>query len=52
MLQDVRRGAPTEIDSISGAICREGDARGLNTPIAWCLWQLVRAKSDYQHRNA
>jgi 2-dehydropantoate 2-reductase len=45
MLQDIRRGAPTEIDAISGAICREGDAQGLDTPIAWSLWQLVRAKS-------
>ncbi len=52
MLQDIRRGAPTEIDAISGAICREGDAQGVNTPIAWCLWQLIRARSYQQAGGA
>jgi len=44
MLQDIRRGAPTEIDAISGAIVREGERAGISTPINWTLWQLVQGK--------
>jgi 2-dehydropantoate 2-reductase len=44
MLQDIRRGAPTEIDAISGAIVREGERAGIATPINWTLWHLVRGK--------
>jgi len=43
MLQDVLRGAPTEIDSICGAIIQAGDKTGVPTPIIRTLWQLVRA---------
>jgi len=43
MLQDVERGAPTEIDSINGAVVREGEAVGVPTPINWALTQLVKA---------
>lgn len=43
MLQDVERGAPTEINSINGAIVREGEAVGVPTPINWTLTQLVKA---------
>lgn len=45
MLQDVRRGAPTEIDAINGAIVREGRRLGVPTPVNWTLWNLVRAKA-------
>ena len=44
MLQDIRRGAPTEIDAISGAVVREGERVGISTPINWTLWQLVQGK--------
>src|SRR3990172_8290732 len=44
MLQDIRRGAPTEIDAISGAVVREGERHGALTPLNWTLWNLVRAK--------
>ncbi len=44
MLQDIRRGAPTEVDAINGAVVREGDRLGVPTPINWSLWNLVRAK--------
>jgi 2-dehydropantoate 2-reductase len=44
MLQDIRRGAPTEIDAINGAVVREGEAAGVATPLNWSLWNLVRAK--------
>lgn len=44
MLQDIRRGAPTEIDAISGAVVREGELAGISTPINWTLWHLVQGK--------
>jgi 2-dehydropantoate 2-reductase len=43
MLQDVLRGAPTEIDAISGAIVQAGTQTGVPTPINRTLWQLVKA---------
>lgn len=46
MLQDVRRGAPTEIDAICGAIVRFARQVGLPTPTLETLWYLVRAKVD------
>jgi 2-dehydropantoate 2-reductase len=42
MLQDVIRGAPTEIDSINGAIMSIGEAMGVPTPVNRTLWQLVK----------
>lgn len=41
MLQDLERGAPTEIDSIHGAVAREGVRLGVPTPTLQCLWQAV-----------
>lgn len=43
MLQDVLRGAPTEIDAINGAVVREGRRLGAPTPINETLWRLVCA---------
>lgn len=43
MLQDVRRGAPTEIDAICGGIVRAGDQTGVPTPVNWTLQLLIRA---------
>jgi 2-dehydropantoate 2-reductase len=43
MLQDVQRGALTEIDAICGAIAHEGEMLGVQTPINRTLWHLVRA---------
>jgi 2-dehydropantoate 2-reductase len=42
MLQDVRRGAPTEIDFISGAVVRAGEQTGVTTPVNRTLWLLVK----------
>jgi 2-dehydropantoate 2-reductase len=42
MLQDVLRDAPTEVDAINGAIVRNGEMRGIATPINRVVWQLVR----------
>ncbi len=43
MLQDVERGAPTEIDFINGAVVREGQAVGVPTPVNWTVTRLVKA---------
>lgn len=46
MLQDVLRGAPSEIDAICGTIVRAGEQTGVPTPLNRTLWQLVRARVD------
>lgn len=43
MFQDVRRGAPTEIDAICGAVTKRGEAHGISTPYNRSCWQLVKA---------
>ena len=43
MFQDVRRGAPTEIDAICGAVTKRGEAHGIDTPYNRSCWQLVKA---------
>jgi len=43
MLQDVERGRPTEIDSISGIIAAEGARLGVATPLTEAVWRLVQA---------
>jgi 2-dehydropantoate 2-reductase len=43
MFQDVRRGAPTEIDAICGAVTKRAELHGINTPYNRTCWQLVRA---------
>jgi 2-dehydropantoate 2-reductase len=44
MLQDIRRGAPTEVDAINGAVVEMADRRGVPVPVNRTLWNLVRAK--------
>ena len=43
MLQDVLRGAPTEIDAICGAVVKAAEKHGIETPANRICWQLVRA---------
>jgi 2-dehydropantoate 2-reductase len=43
MFQDVQRGAPTEIDTICGAVTRAGIAHGIPTPMNLACWRLVEA---------
>ena len=43
MLQDVLRGAPSEIDAINGAVVREGARLGVPTPLNSALTALVAA---------
>jgi 2-dehydropantoate 2-reductase len=44
MLQDLARGARTEIDALNGAVVREGRRLGVGTPINDRLFHLVRAR--------
>ncbi|KAA3642769.1 MAG: 2-dehydropantoate 2-reductase [Chloroflexi bacterium] len=44
MLQDVQRGAPTEIDAICGAVVEAGKIHGIPTPVNDTMWKLVKAK--------
>lgn len=43
MLQDVLRGAPTEIDAICGAVAGVGQRHHLDTPANWVCWNLIKA---------
>ncbi len=45
MLQDIRRGARTEIDAICGAVVRTGERYGVATPFNRTCWQLIQALS-------
>lgn len=47
MFQDVRRGAPTEIDAICGAVTKRGEKHGIPTPYNRACWQLVRASAGH-----
>lgn len=46
MLQDVQRGAPTEIDAICGAIVSVGEQQDVPTPVNRTLWRLVKASLE------
>jgi len=52
MLGDVRRGVPTEIDAICGAVVRAGEMHGVATPVNRTLHALVKALEDlYANRG-
>jgi 2-dehydropantoate 2-reductase len=44
MLQDLRRGAPTEVDAINGEVLRFGRETGVETPLNHALLDMVREK--------
>lgn len=46
MLQDVRRGRPTEIDYINGAVVRAGRRLRIPTPLNLLLTQLIHQRSQ------
>jgi 2-dehydropantoate 2-reductase len=46
MLQDVLRGAPTEIDAICGAVVKAAQKHNINTPANWACWKLVKAMTE------
>ncbi|MGD0879563.1 MAG: 2-dehydropantoate 2-reductase [Anaerolineales bacterium] len=43
MLQDVLRGAPTEVEAINGAVVRVGEQKGISTPVNRTICSLVNA---------
>ncbi len=43
MLQDILRGAPTEIDAINGAVVRLAEEGNLQVPVNRTVWSLVKA---------
>jgi len=43
MLQDIRRGGPTEVDAINGAVVRAGQAAGIDMPFNQAMVLLVNA---------
>lgn len=51
MLQDVLRGAPTEVAAINGAVVREGARLGVPTPINSALLALVEALDESAARR-
>lgn len=50
MFQDIRRGAPTEIDAICGAITKTGEKLGVSTPVNRVCWHLTRASLPTMQR--
>jgi ketopantoate reductase len=44
MAQDIARGMPSEIDSISGAIVRIGQQYGVDTPVNQALLILIKSQ--------
>ena len=44
MLQDLRRGAPTEIDAICGAVVRAAQKAGTSAPLNAALWEMVKER--------
>ncbi len=46
MLQDVLRGAPTEIDAICGAVVNVAQKHNIDTPANWACWKLVKAMTE------
>jgi 2-dehydropantoate 2-reductase len=46
MLQDVLRGARTEVDAICGAVVREAKLAGVDTPVNVTLCRMVSAIQD------
>jgi 2-dehydropantoate 2-reductase len=51
MFQDIKRGAPTEIDAICGAVTRAGQRHNIPTPINKACWQLVQALVQVSERG-
>ena len=47
MLQDVRRGKPTEIEALNGALVRLGQEAAVETPINALIARLVHAKERF-----
>jgi 2-dehydropantoate 2-reductase len=51
MLQDIQRGAPTEIEAINGAVVRAAERAGISVPVNQSLFLLVKAMAAIKHRS-
>ena len=51
MVQDLRRGRPTEIESLNGAVVRQAQSLGLDVPVNRTLADLIRVR-ERPDRNA
>lgn len=52
MLQDVERGAPTEIDAICGAVARAARELGVPAPVNEAMWRLIHAlRGEFDGEN-
>ncbi|MEJ2447437.1 MAG: 2-dehydropantoate 2-reductase [Anaerolineales bacterium] len=51
MLQDIRRGAPTEIEALCGEVIRRSAQINLPTPVNLLLYQLIKAKVELQRNS-
>lgn len=49
MLQDLRRGAPTEIDAICGAVVQKGQEKGIRAPLNEAFYTMVKEKVESRH---
>lgn len=49
MLQDIKRGAQTEIDSICGQVVKYGQLMGVETPINKEFWRLVKERKNIEN---
>jgi 2-dehydropantoate 2-reductase len=47
MLQDILRGAPTEIDAICGAVVQAAQRHTIDTPANWAAWKLVKSLGEF-----
>ena len=51
MLQHMEAGLRTEIDSLNGAVVREGAALGVPTPYNHALTMMIKARNGFQIRS-
>ena len=50
-LQDIRRGAPTEIDALCGEVVNHGQRIGVATPVNELLGMLIKAKVELKRNE-
>ena len=51
MLQHMEAGLQTEINSLNGAVVREGTALGVPTPYNHALTMMIKARNGYMIRT-
>jgi 2-dehydropantoate 2-reductase len=51
MLQDLKRGAPTEINALCGEVVRQGKILGVPTPVNEILAMLIQGKVDLSRKE-